>query len=129
MPAEVIKMPPKGTLTRERILSKAIGLIFDLNSIFTKHFWDNKQGGFYFTADDGEDLFIRSKEIYEMAAVDFELGPTYGLKIRQMHACCSNNLLLTFQSNGWFIIYYYESDAYRRDSQAVWSEPPDHQVL
>ncbi|HSA77407.1 MAG TPA: thioredoxin domain-containing protein [Nitrospirota bacterium] len=39
----------------------------DLNSIFLKRFWDNKQGGFYFTADDGEDLFIRSKEIYDGA--------------------------------------------------------------
>lgn len=39
----------------------------DLNSTFVKHFWDDKQGGFYFTADDGENLFVRNKEIYDGA--------------------------------------------------------------
>ena len=39
----------------------------DLNSTFAKHFWDDKQGGFYFTADDSENLFVRNKEIYDGA--------------------------------------------------------------
>ena len=32
-----------------------------------EHFWDNQNGGFYFTADDGESLLIRQKEIYDGA--------------------------------------------------------------
>jgi len=31
------------------------------------HFWDDKNGGFYFTADDGENLLLRNKEIYDGA--------------------------------------------------------------
>lgn len=30
-------------------------------------FWDEKQGGFYFTGHDGEELLVRSKEIYDGA--------------------------------------------------------------
>lgn len=39
----------------------------DLNSTFSMHFWDEAKGGFYFTADDSEDLFVRNKEIYDGA--------------------------------------------------------------
>ena len=38
-----------------------------LNSIFIRHFWDNEQGGFFFTADDGEQLLVRRKEVYDGA--------------------------------------------------------------
>ncbi|MBZ0198323.1 MAG: thioredoxin domain-containing protein, partial [Ignavibacteriaceae bacterium] len=31
------------------------------------HFWDNENGGFFFTADDGEELLIRQKDIYDGA--------------------------------------------------------------
>ena len=31
------------------------------------HFWDDTDGGFYMTADDGEELLIRSKDIYDGA--------------------------------------------------------------
>jgi len=37
----------------------------DLNGNLMKHFWDDGQGGFYFTPDDGEDLLIRQKEVYD----------------------------------------------------------------
>ncbi|MGB8320198.1 MAG: thioredoxin domain-containing protein [Ignavibacteriaceae bacterium] len=39
----------------------------DLNSDFIKYFWDEKDGGFYFTPSDGEKLLIRQKEIYDGA--------------------------------------------------------------
>ncbi len=39
----------------------------NLNRDFITHFWDEKNGGFYFTADDGEGLIIRQKEIYDGA--------------------------------------------------------------
>jgi len=42
-----------------------IGL--DLNRDLIKHFWDVDNGGFYFTADDGEKLLVRQKEIYDGA--------------------------------------------------------------
>ena len=39
----------------------------ELNVGFVKYFWDNESGGFYFTADDGESLLVRQKEIYDGA--------------------------------------------------------------
>jgi uncharacterized protein len=38
-----------------------------LNRHLIDHFWDNEQGGFYFTADDGEQLLTRQKEVYDGA--------------------------------------------------------------
>ncbi|MEK6576488.1 MAG: thioredoxin domain-containing protein, partial [Nitrospirota bacterium] len=38
-----------------------------LNQDLLSHFWDESGGGFYFTADDGEKLFTRPKEIYDGA--------------------------------------------------------------
>ena len=37
------------------------------NETLIKHYWDDVNGGFYFTADDGEELLIRQKEIYDGA--------------------------------------------------------------
>ncbi len=39
----------------------------NLNSNFIKYFWDEENGGFYFTPFDGEKLLIRRKEIYDGA--------------------------------------------------------------
>jgi len=39
----------------------------ELNDVLIKHFWDGNQGGFYFTADYGEELLIRQKTIYDGA--------------------------------------------------------------
>ncbi|MFC2001151.1 thioredoxin domain-containing protein [Chloroflexota bacterium] len=39
----------------------------ELNEDFLRYFWDHDNGGFYFTADDGENLLIRQKEIYDGA--------------------------------------------------------------
>ena len=39
----------------------------DLNSEMIKYFWDEKDGGFYFTAQDAEELIVRQKEIYDGA--------------------------------------------------------------
>ncbi len=39
----------------------------DLQSIMNESFWDDKNGGFYFTADDAEELIIRQKEVYDGA--------------------------------------------------------------
>ncbi len=39
----------------------------DLNSEMIKFFWDEQDGGFYFTADDAEELIVRQKEIYDGA--------------------------------------------------------------
>jgi len=44
-------------------LETALGLNEDL----IRHFWDSDDGGFYFTADDGERLLVRQKEIYDGA--------------------------------------------------------------
>jgi len=38
-----------------------------LNRIFLERFWDPQAGGFYFTADDAEELILRKKEVYDGA--------------------------------------------------------------
>ncbi|HIC43160.1 MAG TPA: thioredoxin domain-containing protein, partial [Sulfurimonas sp.] len=38
-----------------------------LQDYLTEHFWDETEGGFYFTADNAEKLLIRQKEIYDGA--------------------------------------------------------------
>ncbi|MFC1982254.1 thioredoxin domain-containing protein [Chloroflexota bacterium] len=38
-----------------------------LNEDLIRHFWDHENGGLYFTADDGEKLLVRQKEIYDGA--------------------------------------------------------------
>ena len=39
----------------------------ELNAKMLTHFWDQQNGGFYLTADDGEKLLVRSKVIYDGA--------------------------------------------------------------
>ena len=36
----------------------------ELTDAMTTHFWDAKAGGFFMTADDGEELLVRSKSLY-----------------------------------------------------------------
>jgi len=38
-----------------------------LNKTLLNHFWDFETGGFYFTPDDGEEVLVRKKEIYDGA--------------------------------------------------------------
>jgi uncharacterized protein YyaL (SSP411 family) len=38
-----------------------------LNDLMIKHFWDSQNGGLFMTANDGEKLLIRNKEIYDGA--------------------------------------------------------------
>lgn len=51
------------TTFETKFLQKALFL----NQQLIMHFWDNTNGGFYFTPDDGEKLLIRKKEIYDGA--------------------------------------------------------------
>ncbi len=51
------------TTFEESYLKHAISL----NNLMLRHFWDDKDGGFFLTADDGEQLLVRSKEIYDGA--------------------------------------------------------------
>ena len=44
-------------------LARALGL----NKYLMEHFWDEESGGFYFTADDGEELLLRQKQAYDGA--------------------------------------------------------------
>lgn len=46
-----------------KYLRQAIHLTDDLKELF----WDNEYGGFYFTGNDGEELLMRPKEIYDGA--------------------------------------------------------------
>jgi len=46
-----------------RYLEEALAL----NRIFIRHYWDSDHGGFFFTADDGEELLVRKKETYDGA--------------------------------------------------------------
>lgn len=42
-------------------------LALELNEYFLSHFWDDRNGGFYFTPDNGESLLTRNKEVYDGA--------------------------------------------------------------
>lgn len=46
-----------------KYLSEAI----QLQEVMNEHFWDTKNGGFFFTADDSEQLLIRQKEVRDGA--------------------------------------------------------------
>ena len=46
---------------------KYLQLAISLNEDMMQQFWDEKRGGFYFTADDAENVLVRSKEIYDGA--------------------------------------------------------------
>ncbi|TFF98571.1 MAG: thioredoxin domain-containing protein [Promethearchaeota archaeon] len=46
---------------------KYIELALNFNKILIEHFWDDEIGGFYFSADDSENLIIHQKEIYDGA--------------------------------------------------------------
>jgi uncharacterized protein YyaL (SSP411 family) len=39
----------------------------ELNRILLDHFWDKKQGCFYMTSDDAEEVLLRKKEVYDGA--------------------------------------------------------------
>jgi uncharacterized protein YyaL (SSP411 family) len=42
-------------------------IALEVNELLREYFWDEKQGGFFFTAADGEALLVRRKEIYDGA--------------------------------------------------------------
>lgn len=47
--------------------SQYLELAWELNEYLLKHFWDDQAGGFFFTADNSEDLLVRRKELYDGA--------------------------------------------------------------
>ncbi len=51
------------TIFEVSYLKKAL----DLNNVLFEHFRDKEDGGFYFTADDAEEVIVRKKEIYDGA--------------------------------------------------------------
>lgn len=46
---------------------KYLRLAITLTDTTNRHFWDEEQGGFFFTADDAEDVLVRNKEVYDGA--------------------------------------------------------------
>jgi hypothetical protein len=47
--------------------AKYLQTALELNKDMLTHFWDDTAGGFYFSPDDGEDLLVRQKEVYDGA--------------------------------------------------------------
>lgn len=47
--------------------AKYLNYALKLNCQLLNHFWDDKEGGLFFTADDAEELLIRQKEIHDGA--------------------------------------------------------------
>ena len=39
----------------------------EINNDLLKHFWDNEEGGFFITPEDGEEILVRKKDIYDGA--------------------------------------------------------------
>ena len=46
---------------------KYLKIALELHQIQLDHFWDKNSGGFYFTADDSEEILTRQKDIYDGA--------------------------------------------------------------
>ena len=46
---------------------KYLNAAINLNKTLMKHFWDEVDGGFYFTADDSEKVLMREKKTYDSA--------------------------------------------------------------
>jgi len=46
---------------------KYLRAAIELNGYLIEHFWDESEGGFFFTADDSEELIHRTKDIYDGA--------------------------------------------------------------
>jgi uncharacterized protein YyaL (SSP411 family) len=46
---------------------KYLNAAIKLNTTLMKHFWDEVDGGFYFTADDSEKVLMREKKTYDSA--------------------------------------------------------------
>ncbi len=44
---------------------KYLNEAINLNVKLIDHFWDNESGGFFFTPDDGEELLVREKPVYD----------------------------------------------------------------
>ncbi len=47
--------------------AKHLQTALDLNRDLLQHFWDTENGGLYSTPDDGEELLVRRKEVYDGA--------------------------------------------------------------
>jgi len=47
--------------------AKYLKTALDLNKDMLTHFWHDTTGGFYFSPDDGEELLVRQKEVYDGA--------------------------------------------------------------
>jgi uncharacterized protein YyaL (SSP411 family) len=47
--------------------AKYLDYVLELNCQLRTHFWDEKDGGLFFTSDDAEELLIRQKEIHDGA--------------------------------------------------------------
>jgi len=61
-----------------------------LNQTLTKHFWDNEEGGYYFTPDHAPQILVRQKEAYDTALPS-------GNSVQQMNL--ERLYLLTGESN------------------------------
>ncbi len=46
---------------------KYLKTAIELNEYLIKHFWDNENGGFFFTSDEAEKLIVRQKDLYDGA--------------------------------------------------------------
>ena len=65
---------------------KYLKAALQLNQTMMRHFWDEDQGGFFFSADDAEALLLRKKEFYDGAIPS---GNSIALLclLRLMHLC------------------------------------------
>jgi uncharacterized protein YyaL (SSP411 family) len=60
---------------QDRHLQKAL----DLNDTFIRHFWDEKNGAFFFTPESSDTLFIRQKESYDRTTPSSNSGAMMNL--------------------------------------------------
>ena len=54
-------------LYESSFIPKYLKTALSLTNTLLEHFWDKRDGGFYFTPDFGEEILVRKKEIYDSA--------------------------------------------------------------
>jgi uncharacterized protein YyaL (SSP411 family) len=108
-------------------LRRALALTDDL----INYFWDEKEGGFFFTPSDGEDLIIRQKEIYGGAIPSGNAIAMWNM-IRLGHLSSRSELLdRAYQTGSAFVATVSQSPAAYAELMVAFDLAfgPSHEVV
>lgn len=93
--------------------ARYLAMALSLNRDMLAHFWDDEHGGFFFTADDAEELLVRQKETYDGA-------------IPSGNSVAMLNLVRLARYTGDMDLQVRAEALGRALSGNVWGSPPSH---